>query len=100
MLLFAVLFALDGWTTSVGLALGAHELGAIASAVIGSFGIGGFVLLKVSVSLLVLSMASVLFRTRAKRSDFFRWTYLVASIGAVGGAILPVVNNLVLLRIL
>jgi hypothetical protein len=99
MLLLDALFALDAWTTSLGLASGGQERGLLASIIILNFGIVAFVLLKLSASVLEILLAR-LFRTWTERNTLFRWAYLVASLSLACGSIYPVINNLLLLRII
>ena len=100
MIAFAFLFTLDAWTTELGLMRGAQEMAPLASAIIFSFGIRGFVALKLSISVVSIATALLFFRGWRGLGEISRWTYSVASISLIGSALVPVVHNLILLGFL
>ena len=95
--MFCLLNAVDAYTTEVGLSNGGREINAFSAYFIASFGVEGYVIGKVAVSLAFAVVAIVVWRSWHKMNEHVFDFYLVLSLALLAGAIAPVLNNLIVL---
>ena len=94
---FCILNAVDAYTTEVGLADGGREINSISAAFIAQFGVGGYVLGKIMVSLFFAGVSIVVWRWWHRMDELIFDLYLVMSLALLMGATAAVLNNLIVL---
>jgi hypothetical protein len=95
--MFCLLNAVDAYTTEVGLSNGGREINGLSAYFIASFGVDGYVIGKIVVSLFFAVVAIVVWRWWHRMNDYVFDFYLVLSLALLAGAIAPVLNNLIVL---
>ena len=95
--MFCLLNAVDAYTTEVGLSNGGREINGLSAYFIASFGIDGYVIGKIAVSLFFAAVAVVVWRSWHRMNEYVFDFYLVLSLALLAGAIAPVLNNLIVL---
>jgi hypothetical protein len=96
--IFCVLNAVDAYTTEVGLSNGGREINVISASFIATFGIEGYVIAKLAVSVSFAVVSIVVWRWWHRMNEYVFDFYLVLSIALLVGAAAPVLNNLVVLN--
>ncbi len=86
---------MDAYTTVVGLSKGLRESEALALFLINNFGVIGFLLFKISVPVVITTVAVVFDDRLREHGEFSYAFYMSASISLLCTSVVPVVSNLV-----
>lgn len=94
-LAFSVLSVVDAYTTIIGLSRGLQETEAFALLLMSNFGIGGFLLFKISLALVVATVALIYDDRLRNHSEFSHAFYVSVSVSLLCVSLVPVLNNMV-----
>lgn len=94
---FAALSVIDGYTTGIGLSRGFRETEALTSFLLNNLGSTGYLEFKVAIAVVAIGAVLVFNRRLKIYGDFAHYLYLTASISLAAIALVPVLNNLLLL---
>lgn len=85
----------DAYTTMLGLSRGLQETETIALLLMTNFGVGGFLLFKISLALIVAAVGVIYDGRLRSHSEFSHAFYMSVSVSLLCVSLVPVVNNVI-----